>query len=60
MLGSELISFRYSKTCHKRPLTIRQGKVLKTKANSSLMKVESITECSPLENSAILLTHIKR
>ena len=35
----------YSKTC------LKLG---------SLMKVESIAECSPLEHSAILLTCIKR
>ena len=33
-------------------------KILMT--NSSLKKVESIAECSPLEHSAILLTCIKR
>ena len=35
----------YSKTCHKRPIKMYKIKVLKT--NGSLMKVESITECSP-------------
>ena len=34
----------YIKTCLKRPLKHRQTKVLKT--NDSLMKVESIAECS--------------
>ena len=33
----------YSKTCFKRPLINRQNKV---KTNGSLMKVESIAECS--------------
>ena len=35
---------KYSKTCLKRPLNNRQNKGLKT--NGSLMKVESIAECS--------------
>ena len=35
----------YSKTCPKRPLKNRQTKILMT--SSSLMKVESIAECSP-------------
>ena len=39
------LNVRYSKTCLKRPLKNRQTKVLKT--NSSLMKFESIAECSP-------------
>ena len=34
----------YSKTCAKRPLKNRQKKILMT--NGSLMKVESIAECS--------------
>ena len=42
----------------KRLLKINQIKVLKT--NGSLVKVESIAECSLLEHSAILLTCIKR
>ena len=45
-------------TCVKRPLEIDKTKILMT--NGSLMEVESITECSPLEHSAILLTCIKR
>ena len=36
----------YSKTCFKRPLKNRQNKGLNDK-NDSLMKVESIAECSP-------------
>ena len=40
--------------CHSK---IDKTKVLKT--NGSLMKVESIAECSLLEHSAILLTCIK-
>ena len=47
----------YSKTCLEQPLKNRQNKVLKT--NGSLMKVESIAECS-LEHSAILSPCIKR
>ena len=43
----------YSKTCLKLPLKQRQTKILM--ANGSLMKVQSIAECS-----AILLTCIKR
>ena len=35
---------KYSKTCLKRPLKNRQKKILTT--NGSLMKVESIAECS--------------
>ena len=35
----------YSKTCVKQPLKFRQKKILMT--NGSLMKVESIAECSP-------------
>ena len=35
----------YSKTCVKQPLKNRQNKALMT--NGSLMKVESIAECSP-------------
>ena len=46
----------YSKTCLKRQ--IDKTKVLM--ANGSLIKGESIAECSPLEYSAILLTCIKR
>ena len=38
-------SSKYSKTCLKRPLKNRQTKILMT--NGSLMKVESIAECSP-------------
>ena len=37
-------SWSYSKTCLKRPLRTDKTKVLKT--NGSLMKVESIAECS--------------
>ena len=37
----------YSKTCVKRPLKNRQNKDLNDKINGSLMKVESIAECSP-------------
>ena len=48
----------YSKTSVKRPLTIDKANILMT--DGSLMKVESIAECSPLEHSAILLTCIKR
>ena len=36
--------FNYSKTCLKRPLKIDKTKILMT--NGSLMKVESIVECS--------------
>ena len=39
-------------------LNIDKTKVFKT--NYSLMKMESIAECSPLKHSAILLTCIKR
>ena len=39
-------------------LKIDETKVFKT--NCSLMKMESIVECSPLEHSAILLTCIKQ
>ena len=35
----------YSKTCLKRPLKSKQTKILMT--NGSLLKVESIAECSP-------------
>ena len=45
-----------SKTCLKQPLKNRQNKGLND--NGSLMKVESIAECSPLEHFAILLTCI--
>ena len=48
----------YSKTCVKRPLKIDKTNILMTSA--SLMKVESIAECSPGEHSAILLNCIKR
>ena len=48
----------YSKTCLKQSLKKDKTKVLKT--NGSLMKVESIAECSLSEHSAILLTCIKR
>ena len=44
--------------CLKRPLKNRQIRGLSV--NSSLMEVESIAECSPLEHSAILFTCIKR
>ena len=47
----------YSKTCLKVPLKKRQK--IDLNDNGSLMKVESITECSPLAHSAILLTCIK-
>ena len=36
----------YNKTCLKRPLKNRQNESLKHKINGSLMKVESIAECS--------------
>ena len=36
--------YKYSKTCLKRSLIIDKTKILKT--NGSLMKVESIAECS--------------
>ena len=36
---------KYSKTCVKRPLKIDKTKILMT--NGSLIKVESIAECSP-------------
>ena len=49
---------RYSKTCLKRLLKIYITMVLMV--NGSLMQVESIAECSPLEHSAKLLTCIKR
>ena len=39
-----IMLYIYSKTCLMRPLKIRQNKVLKT--NGSLIKVESIAECS--------------
>ena len=47
-------------TCLKQPLKYRQNKDLN--GNGSLMKVESLAECSmlPLEHSAILLTCIKQ
>ena len=48
----------YSKTCPKRPLKKDKTKILMT--DGSLMKVESISECSPMEHSAILVTCIKR
>ena len=48
----------YRKTCLKRPLKNRQIKILMI--NCSLMKVESIAECSKGEHSAILLTCIKQ
>ena len=50
----------YSKTCVKTNSKIDKTKDLMT--TGSLMKVESIAECFmlPLENSAILLTCIKR
>ena len=48
----------YSKTCVKRPSKIDKTNILIT--IGSLMKVESISECFPLEHSAILLTCIKR
>ena len=37
--------YNYSKTCLKRPLKTDNTKILMT--NGSLMKVESIAECSP-------------
>ena len=43
MVGSTIFH-KYSETCLKRPLKIDKAKVLKT--NGSLMKVESIAECS--------------
>ena len=46
-----------------KPVLSGHSKIYKTKVllkNGSLMKVESIAECSPLEHSAILLTCIKR
>ena len=49
------VSGIYSKTCVKRPLKSRQAKILMT--NGSLMKVESIAECSILQ---YFLTCIKR
>ena len=48
----------YSKTVLSGHSKIDKTKILMT--NGSLMKVESIVECSPLERSAILLTCIKR
>ena len=42
---SQLVSLKYSKTCLKWPLKHRQKKILMT--IGSLMKVESIAECSP-------------
>ena len=48
----------YSETCLKQPLKNRQTKGFKP--YGSLMQVESIAECSPLEHSAMLLTCIKR
>ena len=39
---------------------LKIDKVMVLMENGSLMKVESIAECSPLEHSAILLTCIKR
>ena len=44
------------------PVLSGHSKIDKTKimTNDSLMKVESIAECSPLEHSAIFLTCIKR
>ena len=38
---------KYSKTCLKRPLKNGQNKGLKMVENGSLMKVETIAECSP-------------
>ena len=63
LLGQELgvLKIRkemYSKTCVKWPLKIDKTKILMT--NGSLMKVESIAECSNREHSAIFLTCIKR
>ena len=46
-----------------KPVVSVHSKLDKTKilmTNCSLMEVESIAECSPLEHSAILLTCIKR
>ena len=45
-----------------KPVLSGHSKIDKTKnlKNGSLMKVESIAECSPLEYSAIILTGIKR
>ena len=45
MLGSELLIFRYIKPVLSGHSKLDKTKVLKT--NSSLMKVESIAECSP-------------
>ena len=39
---------------------LKQDKTMVLMEKSSLMKVESVAECSPLEHSAILLTCIKR
>ena len=41
----------YSKACVKWPLKNRQTKILMT--NGSLMKVESIAECSPWKESIL-------
>ena len=46
-----------------KPVLSGHSKIDKTKilmTNGSLMEVDSIAECSPLEHSAILLTYIKR
>ena len=48
----------YSKTRIKGPLKNKQKVILMT--NGSLMKVQSIAECSPLDHSAVVLTCIKR
>ena len=48
---------KYNKTC------VKQPKIDKTKiliANGSLMQVKGMSECSPVDHSAILLTCIKR
>ena len=42
--GRRTVQDTYSKTCVKRPLKINKTKILMT--NDSLMKVESIAECS--------------
>ena len=56
---SDLVPFHSdSKTCLKWPIKNRQNKDLNDKYGS-LMKVESIAECST-EHSEILLTCIKR
>ena len=48
----------YGKPCSNGHSKIDKTKILMT--NGSLMKVESIAECPPLEHPAILLTFIKR